>query len=268
VFGFSVRQALNQQRFWLIAVLLAIPPGIIGLVRSLEPDSKAWENYHGVMQFGLLAFAIPMICMFYGAEMIGADVEARTIGYLLTRRMRRSTLLIVRFLAGWLTLSMLVLVSALAVFAAAFAGADMEALAAKGGPDRVAWQPWSELGVYFSVLPLAVGGFLSVFGFIGLVAPKPLILSVSYFVVGELFLANLPAAVRRYSISHHVRASMFHRIPGLFKLYELPREIREQLYPEGCGGWIPLGLVIVVAVVLGCLLITKRELVPAKLARE
>ncbi len=268
LFWFSFRQALLQRRIWPSVLILACAPGIIGLVRYFDPESGVWERYHRVMQFALLAFAVPLVCMLHGAELLGSEVEARTIVYLLTRRLRRATVLVIRFLATWLALSLLIELTAIAAFAAGFAGLDIAQVSAPRAPHYRAWQPWHDFSVYLAVLPVAAAAFLAVFAFIGLLAARPLILSVVYLVVVELALANVPAGIQKFSVSRHVRAIMFERIPSLFGLHEIPPELRNQLYPPGSNGLVPLALILIGAVAVACFLVTIRELVPAKLARE
>jgi len=130
------------------------------------------------------------------------------------------------------------------------------------------WDPVSDVRCYLLVVPLAVVGFLAVFSLIGLLTARALTLSVLYLVIVELCVSNLPLQARVYSLSHQLRVFMAGAIPRVTDLYELPSDLREALYPQG-GSALPelLGIVLI-ALAFSCVLITVRELVPTKVARE
>ena len=65
-----------------------------------------------------------------------------------------------------------------------------------------------------------------------------------------------------------VRATMAGPLPRVPDLYELPWKLRTELYAQHATAWPELLIVVGVALALACLLVTIRELVPAKIARE
>jgi len=182
--------------------------------------------------------------------------------------LRRATVYLVRFAAVALVLSALFILGGLATFAAALGGLDLSNLHRAHGGAEAAWSAVSDLTVYVSMIPIATVTFTSLFSMFGLAASRPLGLSIVYFIAIESVLSNIPAAVRQYSVMHFVRQTMFSRIPGLFSIFDMPRELRADLYPPGATGVPELIGIAVVGVILACLLVTVRELVPAKLVKE
>ena len=271
LFKFTIRQALTDRKIWLAVLLLAAPLTLILVIRSAAPpaelEADLWEMYHVSVQFFLMLALIPLVCMVYGTALIGADVEARTIVYLTTRRMRRATILLVKFVATALVLSVMCDLAAFGVHFCTLAGRDLPALSARF-PIYANWSPAGDLAGYLMVIPLGVVSFLAVFTLIGLIAPRPLAFSVVYLVLVEMILSNIPVRARVYSLSHYVRESLAGVIPRVTSLYELPRELRDELYPTGATGLPELGIIVAVALMLCAVLITTRQLMPTKVARE
>ena len=102
LFFFTVRQSLRDMKFWLVVAALFLPCLLAGVVRYFGPPptlERVWSLYHGMIQFMFLLGLIPLACMIYGSGLIGAEVESRTITYLITRTLKRRTVLTVRFAA-------------------------------------------------------------------------------------------------------------------------------------------------------------------------
>ena len=269
LFLFTIRQILLSRKIWLTLLLLAAPSALLLLIRSFAPPVKhardLWEMYHILAQFFLIMGLVPLVCMVHGVALIGAEVEAKTMVYLITRRMRRATVLVVKFAATALVLAVLCDVAMIGVHLGAVGGRDMSILAQS---DYRHWSPTGDLFCYLQVIPLAVLGFLAIFSLFGLLTARPLSLSVMYLVSFELILSNLAIRARVYTLLHQVRAIMAGPMPRVADLYELSPKMRLELYPQHATAWPELLGVVLVALVLSCILITLRELLPAKVSRE
>ena len=251
-----------MQRKVLLAVAILLFPGAVAvLARSVGGERSAremWEIYHVLMQFLLMLVLMPLVSMLYGTALIGGEVEQRTLVYLTTRRLRRATVLLVRFAATWLVLSLLVALSLFVLHVCTTMRAD------PAGD----WQPWQDLRGYLSVAPAGAAGFLAVFTTISLVFGRPLIVSTAYVVVFEVILSNLPVLARRLSIAHPLRQTMVQRIPNIQQLYEVPEGIVDIVYPAGQTGTWTLVTAVAVLLVVASALMTMRELVPARVSRD
>ena len=270
LFGFTIRQTLLSRKIWLTVLLLAAPCALLLVVRNVAPPiDKArtlWEMYHVLVQFLLLMGLVPLICMVHGTSLIGAEVEAGTIVYLITRRMRRATVLLVKFVATALVLTMLCEAGMVSLHLCALAGRDMTSLLAHSS--YADWNPSADLYYYLRVIPLAVLSFLAVFSLIGLLTTRPLAISVFYFVTVELILSNIPIRAKVYSLMHQLRVTIAGAIPRVSDLYELPPDLRAELYPQGATAVPELLGIVLVALVLSSVLMRLRELRPAKVSRE
>jgi ABC-2 type transport system permease protein len=246
LFRLTAYQTLVQRKVWFALLLVLLPAGIALLVRKLagaEVHKDYWMFYHMPVQMILYTLTIPLLSVLYGTALVGTEVESRTIIYLLTRRMRRSTVLLVRFAAVALILTVL-------------------------GEAHSNWQPARDLACYASVLPFAVVTYLAVFTAVGLALSRSLALSVIYLLFGDIMLGNAPVGARVLSISHQVRLTMVHFDPGIKYFYKLSQQMNERVFPEGATGIPWLALITAAGLILGCILMTLRELQPTKLARD
>lgn len=261
LFRFTIRQALLDIKFWLVVAALFFPCLLAATIRYFGPPmdvQEAWKLYHGLVQFMFLMGLIPLACMVYGSGLIGSEVESRTITYLITRTLKRRTILLVRFAALFIVLTAACVVALGALNACMIAGQEWSnSIFAADGP----WDPVHDLKVYLLLSPAAVAGFLAVFTFIGLLAARPLALSLIYFVIFELVVANVPAAVSKYSLLHQLRGWAVSAIPPLNNLNP------ELLLPDE-GGLRNVALVVLAALLISSILITRKELVPHKVAKD
>jgi len=264
---FTMRQVIFQKKIWFTLFLLIVPAGMTLLVDSVSPAQSSheqWELYHIPVNFFFFMMIVPLICMLHGSSLIGADAENGTLAYLLTRTLRRSTVLIVKFAANVSIISVLAWSALLLQYAVALGGVDIQAFGTQG----IAWQPFDELLTYMSVVPFAIAAYLSVFILIGLVTARTLIASILYMVIVEMFLANLPIGIRIYSVAHQIRTAFFKKIPELNILYENVTEMVDESFRASYAGIMTLSSIVVVALLVGCLLMSTRELIAAKVSSD
>ncbi len=268
LFNFTIRQTFCQKKIWFTLLLLILPVGLTLLPRILSPTqsaNKMWNHYHIQVNSFIFMMILPLMCMLHGNALIGADAEKGTLAYLLTRKLKRSKVLLVKFAAMVLLLTIMVCFALLIQYIATFAGVNVESL---GKPHGQVWQPFSELLAYLFVTPFAVASYLSIFVLISLVASRPLMASIMYAVIVEMFLANLPVGIHVYSITHQIRAVTVKWIPNLSSLYQEFTEMQDEFIVNNHGGIGALGAIILVSLVLSCLLVSTRELTVTKVDND
>ncbi len=269
LFWFTVRQILLQRKLWIVSLLLVAPAVLVLLIRTFAPVHGVEDlamRFHVPLMAAMFMLTMPLACLLYGTSLVGAEVDAGTFVYLTTRKLRRATTLLVRYLAGAIVLSVLADVAILLVFCVAAVGVDVAgANAASGGLD---WHPWQDLGHYLLVAPLGVATFLAVFTAISLVTAKPLSLAVAYFILVEIVLSNVPLDTCVVSVSHYLRKTLFNGMPWAMRMYDHPPAFMEHHFPPGSTGTAVLLVVMVAMLGLASLAVSLRELVPARVARE
>lgn len=274
LFWFTIRQAMRLRRLWFVVLLLAGPSGLVLLLRHFERGTdieRLWEHYHSPMVFLLFMIVLPLLCMLQGSALIGSETDGRTLVYLTTRRMRRETVLVVRFAAVWMMLTILALLAAVAFHFCAVGGLDIDGLNDDAGWAKArAWAPGHDLLGYLRAIPLAVGAFLAVFTLISLVVRRSLVTSLLYLVFVEMLVSNVPARAQVYTISHQLKRMMNASVPHLLDML-IPshsRELVEPFYGPGKTGVVPLIGVILAALTLAGIAMRTRELQPAKTGRD
>jgi len=270
LFGFTVRQLLVSRRILLTLLILMAPGALLIVIRLVEPDEpearELWELYNVSAHIFLMSVLVPLICIVHGTALIGAEAEARTITYLITRRMRRATVLLVKFIATWLVLALLCDIAMICLHFCAVAGCDVPSIVSESSYEG--WSATAALGWYLLLIPLTVLAFLAIFTLIGLLTARPLAVSIFYLIAVELIVSNIPLRARTYSITHQLRATAASVMPRLPDLFELPRELRAELFPVGGTGLPELIVIVLVALALAALLMTMRELIPTRVSRE
>ena len=270
LFTLTLRQLVWSPKIG-FALLLAVVPGTLAVIVRLAAGWQSgsrdiWEFYHAAGQVLSLQVIVPVLCMVYGTALIGAEVEARTFVYLTTRHMRRGTVLLVKYVAAALLLTALAEGMVVLFHVCHLGGRAPGFLPAV--PTGVAWHPANDLMTLLIAAPLGVVTFLAVFTLIGLLTARPLALSVLYLVIIELAFGNLPLEARVYCVSHLIRKMMAGRIAGMRGFYELSQELWDTVYLGGLPVWCGILGVILVTLGFAVVLVSTRELLPAKMVRE
>jgi ABC-type transport system involved in multi-copper enzyme maturation permease subunit len=274
VFWFTIRQHLRLRRLWFTLLLLAGPAALVLLIRHFAHNMQyehVWRRYQVPMVFMLFMIVLPLVSMLHGSALIGAEADSRTLVYLITRRLRRETVLIVRFAAVWILLTVLAVLAAVALHFCSIAGLDVARLNETASlTGDAAWRPAHDLLGYLGAIPFAVAAFLAVFTLFSLVFPRPLVVSLLYLIIGEMIVGNAPVQAQVYTISHQLRRMLNSSIPFLMDvLTPAPnRSLVEPLYVPGRTGVIPLLAVTLLALALAAVAVRTRELQPAKTSRE
>ncbi|HVP12776.1 MAG TPA: hypothetical protein VMV94_16495 [Phycisphaerae bacterium] len=274
LFWFTVRQSLRLRRLWFVVLLLIGPSGLALVVRHFDVTDRlegVWKLYQIPMLFMLLMVVLPLTCMLHGSTLIASEAEGGTLVYLITRRMRRETVLLVRFAAVWGVLTVLLGLAFSAFHLCATAGLDIDRLNEAAEMTREnAWNPSHDLFSYLRVIPLAVAAFLAVFTLISLLFKRPLIISLGYLVILEMIVGNAPVRAQICTITHQLRRMVKASIPDLLQALgsRHARMLIEPFYPPGATGLIPLVALVIAALGLACLAMRTREPVPAKASRE
>lgn len=265
LFNFTLRQTLFERRVLVALLLFSLPLGLAILLRCVDHDAPMWQVWHHLAQYVLLMASLPLVALFYGCSLIASDVESGTIVYLLSRRLRRGTVLFTRYLGVVVGLSLLAALSVIALYAVTTVGVPPEALKAPV-PD---WQGGPELRAYLLMVPMAVAAYTALFLAVSLGVSKPMVFCGLYVVASEMVVSNLPLGLRSVTIQHQLRLCLTGRIRELARVYEeLPRELILQLHPPNQTGYVNLFIVTAAALAVAATLITCRQMLPTAAPRS
>lgn len=197
VFGNFFRELAQPRRLvpWFFVILVVT--GFAALTYNMNPGKPADAAYSNTMQvfiYRLVAFVGAVIT----AAVVSAEVDQKTIVYLLTRPIHRAPLLLARTVAAALVTG---IVGAGFVIAAAIlyfkAGAFSQGVV------------WRDIGVVF----LGAFAYNGVFLLISLLVNKALMYSLLFAFGWEAFLPNMPGNLYYASILSHMKGIAQH--PGV-----------------------------------------------------
>jgi ABC-2 type transport system permease protein len=190
----TLRQHLHGRRWMALVVLFLLPAGLAILVQNTRARAP------GVFLDFLLSWILipqallPLIALLYASGIIQDEQEDQTITYLLIRPLPKWLLYVVKMLATWTTTVVLVVLLTVLTYLAIYVRSDVPTA-------DVAARCLKTAGIQ----SLAVIAYCSIFGLLGLLTKRSLIVGVLYAVVVEGLLANLPLSLRMGTVIYYTR---------------------------------------------------------------
>jgi ABC-2 type transport system permease protein len=249
VFDLTLEEMLWSRRSLLMAVFLGLPVlfGVLFravLAARVPPELSGFELYGLVVNHYYVRNVLPLAALFYASSLVADEVEGKTLTYLLTRPIRRASILSGKFAAYLATTLSLALPATVVTF---FLLATARGLAGVGArvPDL-----FRDLGVI--ALALVVYGAL--FTLLGVLMRRPLVPGL-LFLFGWELVANLPGHMPRLTVTAWLRSLLRHRPAqeGLSELFV-------QVLPAG-QGLVVLGVMAVSFMALAFWIFSFREYV-------
>ncbi len=204
VFALSFERLFWSRRSLLMGVLLCLPVvfGVlyrVVLVAKLPTRLSGFDLYGTVVALYYIRNVVPLAALFYGTALVTDEVEERTITYLFTRPIRRSSVLLGKFAAYLATTLCLVLPATVVTYFLLTTAAGLSGATAHG-LDLV-----RDLGALAMGL-VAYGAF---FALAGVTLRRPMIPGLLFLFVWEL-VANLPGYLPRLTITAWLRSLVTH----------------------------------------------------------
>jgi ABC-2 type transport system permease protein len=196
LFVLALRQLARGRRLLVLSLLFSLP-SLLAVLANLLPRRAPPPD---ALEFGLALNLIPhalapLTALLYAAGVIRDEVEEQTLTYLLLRPLPRWALYVVKLLAALLVTCLLTAVFTGAAYAA------MTATAREPVPEGVVGRALAAAGA----LALAQVGYCALFGLIGLVTRRALLVGVGYIILFEGLLANLDTVARRLTVMYYFR---------------------------------------------------------------
>lgn len=248
LFHLTLRQILGGTRVWFLALFLCLPAVLILLILGLGERIPEADVVLTILIYVLYPQSLVILAtLLYGSGLLSAEIEARTLVYLLSRPLPRWTLLAVKYAATVCVLAALCLASlTISVALAGFPGG---------------LRTWFALA---TSVALACVAYTAVFAFIGLLAPRRAVpVGLIYAGVLEIALSFVPAFVNQLSVSHYLRSLAYRMWSPEHLPAEATRALEQALVFVGdTGPWASvLALLVfpVVALALSAALLELRE---------
>lgn len=176
-----------------MAIWIIIVAALFGLSRAYmfvnpgQAAQDAYINLSGIMVYRVLALAAAII----GTAVVAQEIEQKTIVYLVTRPIPRSTLLLSRLAATAVVVFTVGFVAALSVSAATFGVGALS--------NEILWRD-------LPALLLGAAAYSSVFVLFSLWMNRSMLVNLFFTFGWELFIPNLPGDAHRISIFSYLKA--------------------------------------------------------------
>jgi len=201
LFAMTLRQHIRGRRLLVLSLLFALPAVLAATVNLMQCVPLAVADLEFPLIFTLIPHALaPLAALLYATGIIQDDVEDQTLTYLLVRPLPRWAIYWVKLLAAMTTTSLLTAAFATATFAAIV-------LTAK--------TPWTaETSVHAvkiaGLMTLTQVAYCGLFGLMGLIMRRALVVGVAYIVLFEGILASFDTVARQLTIMYYFRVLAKH----------------------------------------------------------
>jgi ABC-type transport system involved in multi-copper enzyme maturation permease subunit len=205
VFALSLEGFVWGRRSALMAILLGLPLAFavvyrVVLVAKLPARVSGFDLYGVILAIYDLRNVVPLCALFYAASLVADEVEGKTLTYLLTRPVRRASILLGKFAAYLVTTLAFVWPVTVVTF---FLLATARGSAGLG----------SRVGVLFQDLGILALGLLAygaLFTLLGVLLKRPVIPGLLFLYAWELA-ANVPGYLPRLTLTAYLRSLSSHR---------------------------------------------------------
>ena len=257
VFDFTLGQMLWSRRSIFLGLLVGAPI-LIALVVRLHTMVESLPVINGVgltgpTLFGLLIwllfvrFVVPVLGVYYGTSLIADEVDDKTITYLFTRPVPRSSILVGKFLAYLACVVLLVLPAVVIVY---FLVIPIGGNIGQSFPQLV-----EDLGMLLAGLT----AYGALFAFVGAALKRPLIVGLVYAFGWESTVLLIPGYLKRLSVAYYLQALVPHAMPADSSISSLLSVFQE--IPPVWASLAGLTVITVLGLWLGGRAVEKREYV-------
>jgi ABC-2 type transport system permease protein len=208
VFELSLGEMLWSRRTIFMAIVVGAPVILATVVRIVQALGIPALRVNGTAVdpasiFGVLIwvpflrFIIPILGVFYGTSLIADEIEDKTITYLFTRPIRRSAVLVGKYIAYLACTTLVVLPSIMLVY--------------------FLMVPFAQIGASFrallvdlGLLAIGLAAYGAVFALVGVVVKRPLVASLIFAFGWEQVALIIPGYLRRFTVMYYLQALVPH----------------------------------------------------------
>jgi ABC-2 type transport system permease protein len=212
VFELSLGEMLWSRRTIFMAIVVGSPVILALIARIVQATGLAPLRVNGVRvdaagMFGMmiwilfLRFIVPVLGVFYGTALVADEVEDKTITYLFTRPIRRSAILVGKFIAYLVCTTLVVLPGVMLVYFLIV--------------------PFREIGASFTLLvtdlgllALGLAAYGGLFALVGTVMKRPLVVGLVFAFGWEQLALIMPGYLRRFTLAYYLQSLVPHAMPS------------------------------------------------------
>ncbi|HEY7185022.1 MAG TPA: ABC transporter permease [Vicinamibacterales bacterium] len=208
VFDLSLGEMLWSRRTIFMAIVVGAPVILAIVMRVVQAFGIPPLRVNGALvdpasMFGVLIwvpflrFIVPVLGVFYGTSLIADEVEDKTITYLFTRPVRRSAVLVGKYIAYLACTTLVVLPSIMVVYFLIVPFAQVAA-------------SFRALLADLGLLALGLAAYGAVFALVGVVIKRPLVASLIFAFGWEQVALVVPGYLRRFTVMYYLQGLVPH----------------------------------------------------------
>ncbi len=233
----------------MLALLFMIPGALMVMIKLVTPAGHLPPAQELEMAFVYIFIPnalAPLAALLCAAGVVRDEVEEQTLTYLLLRPLPRSALYAIKLLASMIVTILLTVIFSAATFVL------IDCLAGKPGDPGLV-EKAVRLAMIFSVTQTAYCGL---FGIMGLVMRRSLVIGVAYIVLFEGLLAAFPTMMRQVTVVFYFRVLVVRWLnPADISVWG----IDPATAPSAKSCVLTLLVAALVLAVLGSLILSSRE---------
>lgn len=199
IFSFFLKTGLRARRsklFFLLSLIPAVIFIIVRLVLLLNPGTRSisasyFTEIGGPFYFILL---IPLLALFYGSSVLNDEVDNKTLIYLTTSPVSKSSILIGKFLAHSLIAAIIV------------TAGQLFSYVTSSGTQLLRAAYLYKFGIFVGVALLAILAYNSFFTLLGTLMKKSVLLGLLFIFFWETAVQYVPGTTQKLTISHYVKS--------------------------------------------------------------
>jgi ABC-2 type transport system permease protein len=198
LFVMTLRQYVRGWRFLVLSLLFLMPSvlaAVVSLTSRTPPPADALEF---AFLLNLIPHTLgPLVALLYSAGIIQDEVEEQTLTYLLLRPLPRWAIYLTKLSATILLTSALTAVFTLVT--------SLVIVATAREPMPTMLDLSTKAATLAGMLTLAQVAYCGLFGLLGLLMRRSLVVGVGYIILFEGVLASVDTVARRMTIMYHFR---------------------------------------------------------------
>ena len=212
VFELSLGEMLWSRRTVFLAIVVGCPVLVAAVIRIVDSMGIAPLRLNGqrmdaTVIFGMmiwllfLRFIVPVLGVFYGTSLIADEVEHKTITYLFTRPIRRSAVLVGKYIAYLVCTTLVVLPGVMLVYFLII-------------PFQQVGASFTMLVTDLALLALGLAAYGGLFALVGAMMGRPLIVGLVFAFGWEQIALIMPGYVRRFTLMYYIQSLVPHAMPA------------------------------------------------------
>ncbi len=202
----TTRATLGRRRALLFAIPAVILIAVTLALKLSRPPSRPWPS-HVLGTFGF-SVLLPLTALIIGCSVLGAEIDDGSIIHLLATPVRRSSVIITKFLVA--TGLTIIFAAVPELIAALISGGGQSAAVVKVGPNGpISFTPGAVINNTDFAVGLFVGALVcaviynAIFVMVSVATTRAIAVGLLYVLIWEALLSNFVSGARLLSVSHY-----------------------------------------------------------------